>query len=294
MATNPRGRPARNPDEFETFPELDNGMGLTTQLVWVTKDIALKWMSRPGAEQRGLIPEHLDAIKRELLEGRWLLNGSPIVLDHEEKVLTGRHRLTAVIESGIPMLILIVRGVPPEAYGSINQGAKNRPSSVLQAAGYKNANHLGAAARMLKRYEMSALKGMDTPRNIEMLATAAKEKVDEHSDMQASYPKIVQAAKLFNRRYYGALIFCHYILADIDADFADDFFEKFASGEDMHRGHPILAMRNYVIQGLAKNDGKVTGEDLPIIIFKTWNLCRMKKTAIYLRIEVGEKLQQPI
>jgi hypothetical protein len=292
MASIPRIRPLRDFDGFEGFPELKNGMGITTQVVNVTKEIALEWMSRPGYKQRELLSEHLDALKRELIEGRWILNGSPIIFDREDRILTGRHRLTAVIQTGITMLVLVVRGVDPDAYDSINGGAKGRACSSLNAAGVSNSSHIAAAAKMLKRYEMGCLKGMDTPRSVELLGTAALEIQAEHPGLQDSFCKVSQAFRLCG--YRGSLTFCHYILAGLHPELADDFFRKFGSGEDMHKGHPVLALRNYVIQCKDKGGGKIMADDLPILIFKAWNYCRLKKSMVHFKVEPDERLQQPI
>ena len=44
---------------------------------------------------------------REMKAGRWMLNNTSIVYDHEYGVIDGRHRLWAVFEAGIPVYFVI-------------------------------------------------------------------------------------------------------------------------------------------------------------------------------------------
>lgn len=52
----------------------------------------------------------------QMKTGRWVLNGETICFDSNGVLRDGHHRLLAIIESGVTIEVLVVRGVDPAAW----------------------------------------------------------------------------------------------------------------------------------------------------------------------------------
>jgi len=80
-------------------------------------------------------------------------NGEAIQVSTEGLLLNGQHRLSAVIQSGVTVKMLIVWGVEPESFKTMDQGRVRKASDVLGMLGHKNSTRLAAVARCILNYE---------------------------------------------------------------------------------------------------------------------------------------------
>lgn len=53
-------------------------------------------------------------------EGSYMLNGQPLIEDSSASTLDGQHRLAACVESGIPFRTLVVQGVAPDVFATLD------------------------------------------------------------------------------------------------------------------------------------------------------------------------------
>ena len=60
---------------------------------------------------RNVSPSRVTAYAVDMRSGSWDLNGQAIVLDENGLLLDGQHRLLAIIESGVTLPMLVVRGM---------------------------------------------------------------------------------------------------------------------------------------------------------------------------------------
>lgn len=70
--------------------------------------------------------------------GRWVLNGETICFDSNGVLRDGHHRLLAIIESGVTIEVLVVRGVDPAAWYTYDQGKSRSGGDIFQIAGVTN------------------------------------------------------------------------------------------------------------------------------------------------------------
>lgn len=55
------------------------------------------------------------AYARDMSQGRWILNGSPLIVAQDGRLLDGRVRLLACVRSRAPFTTLMVEGVAADA-----------------------------------------------------------------------------------------------------------------------------------------------------------------------------------
>jgi len=107
------------------------GDGIRMGIVTVTPEMARDYLAHESytrGERKGLVARYAKAMK----EGRWALNGEPIVFDHLGQGVEGHHRCLACASVGVPFKTVVVMGVEHDAVGTINRGA---PRTQAQAIG---------------------------------------------------------------------------------------------------------------------------------------------------------------
>lgn len=265
--------------------EVHLGHGLTAQVAHVTPEVAEQWAAQVHPNQRSVKSGNLMRIKAEITDGRWKLNGEPIIFDSNGMLADGQHRLRAVVETGIPIEVLVVRGVEPDTYSTLDGGLGRRTSDALRAMGVKHPILTSSAVQLYKRYHEGKI--FDCGYTL-LSPEACCEFVREH-------PEVIDAAQFADsvRHYlkcqfpsvkaFGILLFGY-----IDKSAADKFFESLKTGADLPSGSPILPLRTRLLaRSMSKNETIV-------VMFKAWNLWRAGKSAYSLKWHAGERLASPI
>lgn len=139
--------------------------------------------------------------------------------------------------------------------------------------GHENSHLIAAAARILivyenglfyvdtKRQQVSHRQVVDYATGNHLLAfsVGAARRVARATGMQPS----VAAA-------------CVYLLTLIDADAAEEFFERLADGANLPAGSPILALRDRLFD-LRRNRVVLPLEAKVALVFRTWNAWRSRR-----------------
>lgn len=130
------------------------GHGLYAEVVTITPEMAREWLERLSPKQRRVRPRHVARLVKSHQAGDFMLNGAPIILDELGFVIDGQHRLWMVVESGIPVTILVVSGVSPQAFMTLDDGSKRTGSDMLRADGEERYSGFKAASvRLMIAYE---------------------------------------------------------------------------------------------------------------------------------------------
>jgi hypothetical protein len=90
----------------------------------------------------------------DLREDRWRQTGQTIKVDRDGRLLDGRRRLRAVVDTGIPIRVLVARGLDPAVSGKLHRGRKQGFGHRLQAEGgeHKQPYDIAAAVRNILRH----------------------------------------------------------------------------------------------------------------------------------------------
>jgi hypothetical protein len=259
-------------DPEETYPEIVIGCGLTIQVLWLTPELAAKFLARLGQKQRNSKSAHLKSIVDDIRAGHWYLNGETIIIGSDGHLYDGKHRCQAVITAGCPVKTLVVRGIDPAAYATIDNSAKRSPGDLLKAENVQNYVAVAVAARFLYRYERKMIRGMGSATYPVLSPVAITEIIVRHPGLIEGAHHTVRHARLVH--YHGAAAFCYYILSSLDAADTSRFFDKLHSGEDLSKGDPILSLRNRFI-----SDTPFDADDAVHFIFKAWNLMRKGRSS---------------
>ena len=118
----------------------------------VTPDSAAKLLQsrRPGA---GDNPVAINAYAESMREGRWILNGMPLILSRGGVLLDGVQRLRACIKAGVPFLTVLAQNIPDDVLHTIDQQRRRSFAGVLETRGILHAHALQSALVKLIRYD---------------------------------------------------------------------------------------------------------------------------------------------
>jgi hypothetical protein len=155
----------------------------------------------------------LDRVSRQasdMKNGRFLENGETIKIDAAGNLRDGHHRLHAIIQSGVTIRTLVVRGVSDEALRTVDSGSSRTPGDRLQMAGYKNTNTLAAALAWQARYERADFYRLAWKAKVRFFGEDVLVAVERHPRMQHAADKAVSLRTAGRLLTPAFLAFCIY------------------------------------------------------------------------------------
>jgi hypothetical protein len=234
--------------------------------------------------RKGRVRQLADAIGR----GEWELNGQTIKISQDDLLIDGQHRLQAVVESGIPIESLVIRGLPPEAQDTVDTGRKRRLADILRIEGYHDTYVLAAVVNILHRYRNGFR--IDYSQVNAPSSKQALELIESVPDIAES----VRAARRVNKAIGGPIGIIgalHCVFYEIDPEPTEDFFAGLVEG-DQQKGDPLQRFRNQLIRprkdrGYMQSPATVAG-----LMIKAFNLRRAGRRVDLLTFRRNEKLPE--
>lgn len=255
---------------------------ITTEIVKITPEDAAELLES-NTFNRTLRPGKVSQYSNDMKAGRWKMDGAPIRFAWTGKMLDGQHRLWAVIEAGVPVEFLVVRGLEPDSQDVMDSGAGRKASDALLLHGYHNVNNLSSVIRMCILFENTSLPP-SSRFNVRNQVSNAQiiDYIDKHPDVVEDVNEV-----LFYRNRMDVPVsvmgFVFRQLKKISEEDAKIFLHKVATGEALEYGDPILALRSR-LREVDKNQQRVKPSTFAAILFRTWNSWRkgQKLTSVVL------------
>lgn len=123
-------------------------MSIHTTIERITPALAEVYLGM-NTTNRTMREKHVDRMVSDINEGRWHMNGSSIVFNGDGTLLDGQHRLAAVVKSGVPVDMVVVRGVSKAAMATIDSNISRKTTDVAMMRGYRDTTQLIGTARLL-------------------------------------------------------------------------------------------------------------------------------------------------
>jgi hypothetical protein len=233
----------------------------------ITPDIAAK-MLETNVHNRAFSSALSMRYARDMSEGRWRLNGEPIIFAKTNKLLDGQHRLYGVLESGVSIESLVVRGVDEDAFATINTGSTRRGKDVLSIV--KGVNPLVAAAtcKFCLRHSHNPDLLVQTAAiatNDEILAFYAgnKQQIDIGTEI---------GCRLKLKRLVPPTV-CAFLVVQTFST-AREKMEKFLgsleTGEGLEGSSPVYVLRERLLREKDKQ-ARLRTEYILALVIKAWN-----------------------
>lgn len=217
---------------------------------------------------------------RDMRSGSWRFNGETIKFDESDNLIDGQNRLTAVIESGVTLPFLVVRGLSRATQGTIDTGAARSFGDYLKMNGYSHYHQKASVTNLFNKYETGNLASNKTPSISELCDVfVANPWIDAEASKYCEVSKKTPLTAAVSGTSWG-------VLTRIDRADAEFFFKNLSSDVGHEEGSPILALRRALI-----NDGEAsTGRNTRLrlaLVFKAWNKFRQGELVKVLAFKQG-------
>lgn len=242
----------------------------TSEIVMVTPSMAKLWLSL-NTVNRHIRSNKVIQYACDMLDGNWKLTGEAIKFSATGRLLDGQHRLKAVIEADVAVLMFVVRGLPDDTQPYMDTGMARLASDNFHIAGENHPTVLSGAARIgiiVDRGLLYRDKKLQPTSHAQVYAW-----VEMHPSIRRSvhYMQSGTPKKVLLRPSVRA--YCHFRFAEVNADAADEFFASLGSLINIPDGSPLHALNSRLWQLRDKN---VHAEvrDLLNMTFRAWNAWR--------------------
>lgn len=267
---------------------------MNIEVVEMTPERAGRLLSK-NTRNRKIRPFHAKNLARQMSQGLWRQDGSPIRVSSDGVLLDGQHRLLAIIESGITVQVVLVTGLGNETMAVIDTGAVRSFADVLALNTDLKFNVAGVASivRSVNKWRRGAraeafIKGTGVysrfPMDNQTLLAEFLDKPDVFIDLEARARKIRSAHRgwKLGGSVSGALAFA---FDEIDRDDSREFFQKLTSGANMDMQHPIMAVIHWA--DAMKRDQSPLPDVWAAVLIKAWNKYRAGESWAYATYRKG-------
>jgi len=243
---------------------------ITHAIVMVTGEMAERWLES-NTHNRKVRQRTVVKYRADMEAGLWAMAADPIRFDRRGVLLDGQHRLLALSElpDVITIPFLVVRGLPPESQGVMDQGSKRTAADNLGLNGIKNSAAIASSVKRLLiwrdgvMFRDTKLHQISSPR-IEAWAMENTGSVEFVNSVwtvvrQNDAPPSVSGAAAF-------------AFADIDPDACERFFTLLARGAG-GEGHPITTLDKR-LQRMRRDGLKMPDRDYLALFILAWNAWR--------------------
>jgi hypothetical protein len=201
-------------------------------------------MLKGNMSNRNLRRKVVEKYARAMSQGDWVLNGQAIVMSSEGGLLDGQHRLSAVVQSGCSVEMMVVRNVEDRAQRTMDSGTARRPADHLKMyLGMTNTTKVVSMLRVLNGLKNGSFDVMTTPE--------VERAVDEFSDELRITDELYKNQDTRQSAYLAALGWAGAISPKLEAA-AVAFSEGVRDMVGLSKGSPALALRRFL---MTKNKG---------------------------------------
>lgn len=188
-----------------------------------------------GSRNRRISRTHVESLKTDILAARWHSNGQSIKVSRHPALMDGQHRCTAVVETGIPIEVVLVRGLHDLVFPALDGGIRKTYAQRERAKG-AYANERSAALKVIARIEANDEDANATP-NLQVEIAARYPDMEEAVEGSGTAGLVAPAV--------AAALFA--ILGAIDMTRTREFFGKLASGANLNEGDPVYVLREKLL-----------------------------------------------
>lgn len=230
----------------------------------VTPEMARVFLQN-SVPQRKVTQDDVDFLAKEMATGNWHNTGHAILVSDTGKMIDGQHRMLAVVKSGKTVEMSFAKGADESAFHCIDVGRRRTASDVLSIKGVGSANNVHAAVRFILQIQQGKLNKVGRIPTRDVLAF-----LDQHKDLTDTVNWSMKEFKRFRMVSSSLVAALYHCFSDKHVNKCDDFFEKYFSGSDMKATHPVMHLRNKLMNNVTNKTKYSTSQKI-IMIITAWN-----------------------
>jgi hypothetical protein len=170
--------------------------------------------------------------------GRWKLVGDAIQFNTQGELINGQHRLTAIVESNVTCLMVVMENCDDRAKAVIDLGrARTVPDTLRMIYGIERANLVTGAMRAIDLFVHG--------RKLRLTVGHALDHLRHYGE---AFNWITNAmpgnSKFSSAAVVGPLVYAHGVAPPAVEEFARQLFV----GDELKADSPVLRCRNYILE----------------------------------------------
>lgn len=227
----------------------------------ITPAIAAKYLSS-NASNRPLDTRWVSMLSNAMLRNEWAINGETLKFAQDGSLLDGQHRLHAIIRSGKPQEMMVIRSIAKSTFDTLDQGKKRTASDILALSGERNTTQLAAACRYILCIQNGGNFNSFTNVQIENV-------LGTHPSVRHWLSRFIahKGTRITNSTAVSVVT----LGAEIHGNDAGEYFmQKLATGDNLLRNDPILMLRERLNEGRRRRE-KMTAKIFSVLTIKAWN-----------------------
>ncbi|GAI62369.1 unnamed protein product [marine sediment metagenome] len=118
--------------------------------------------------------------------GEWQTNGDSIKFDKNGVLRDGQHRLMMVMQTGMPIEVVVVREIDPVAFITMDTGKNRNLADVLAINKYQNSKLLASALGWVRRYLVNR-----------MYPTGGRTSHEQHLAVLDKHPELQESVRFY-------------------------------------------------------------------------------------------------
>lgn len=213
---------------------------------------------------RPLRRKAVERYAREMIAGKWRLNGEAVKVSNAGRLIDGQHRLNAVIMANIPVQMFVVRGVDDDAMVTLDTGVGRTYADVGAIRGTDAHRLTGQIARWWYKY----LQGSPTV-GWQPTFQELDHIVEGHQGIPESAAFIGKLRVVRSRCIPAVQGFVHsYVTEMWDRELADLFMHTLNDGTGLKVDDPVYLLRRRLVDDDSK--GRIEGSYVLALTIKAW------------------------
>jgi hypothetical protein len=197
------------------------------------------------AAQRKVMPGLVDDYARMMTAGQWGLTHQGICIADNNELTDGQHRLLAIIQSGMSIRCVVVRGLPAVTKSGlpmidlVDRGKGRTVGQQLQLRhGYVSGNLIAAAADAVLLASCRAIgvqPGRQSVGNALAVLSLFGTEIRHCAENRSSLPRLG----------IGGIVGAFAFAMRSHAEVIKPAYSSFVTGEHLSKSDPMLTLRNY-------------------------------------------------
>lgn len=257
----------------------------------ITPALAADWLKSNAPYNRKIRHAWVAELVKSITDGKWVTNGESIVFDEDGFLIDGQHRLSAVVEAGIPIRSVVVRDVSRDSFKNTGSGHRRTGADRLSFIEVSNATtHAGGIRGYLLSKKYRSLYTVETRGGTKGAKTVADYEIIEfynnHNDLCDRVCFIINSLRHKSNLLSPSELYSMCLLLIIDKGHSEQkvfsFFSQVTTGRDVEN-ETILTLRDKLIAHKTRLSVMSADEKRNAII-KTWNAYVTGKTLKSLRL----------
>ncbi len=204
----------------------------------------------------------------DMIDGKWAMNGEPLIVSSDGRLNDGQHRCLAVIDANASVPVAIMFGIDRETRLTVDQGGARSAGDFLGMEGVANAAAVAAIARMAIAFERNEGRALTDSNKITSAQIRERVTRDEALGRSATFGHTEGA---YSRNFIAAsyIGFAHYVLSRINRDDAEEWLARVCRGDGIKLKDPAHTLREKLIgAGRLGRDKKLK------LLFQAWTFHR--------------------